>query len=341
LAYVYAITKFSFAIFPDAQKLVQELDLEVAHLKSMVFATNTKRAYTTYLHSYLNFCDTHGLPALPATSINIGRYIAFLSRSHSPASVQQYLTVIRLLHLELGLPHPLQDNHHVTSLIKAIKRQKGCESRYKLPLSCDNILTMLDYLNPNKIEDAQIWSVILTCFHGLLRISNVTVPSATDWQPVKSITRSDIAFHHNGTILQIRWSKTLQLRDRVFEVALPILDSVMCPTRALLHFIGLAGPVPPHAPAWSYITPAGHLQVPTPGSVRSRLRSLFRATGLPPSDFNSHSLRRSGATYLLSQNVPLEVIKVLGDWKSDSVFKYLKPLATQKLSIVNDSFKQY
>lgn len=319
---------------------MQELDQEVARLKSLVFATNTKRAYNTYLQAYLHFCYTHGLPALPASSINIGRYIAYLSRSLSPASVQQYITVIRLLHLELGLPHPLQDNHHVSSLIKAIKRQKGCESRYKLSLSCDNILDMLSYLNLNKIEDAQIWALTLTCFYGLLRISNVTVPLATGWQPAKSITRSDIAFHHDGTIIQVRWSKTLQLRERVFEVALPIIDSALCPTRALLHFIRLAGPVPPHAPAWAYITPAGHLRVPTPDSVRSRLRTLFIAIGLPPSEFNSHSLRRSGATHLLSKNVPLEVIKVLGDWKSDAVFKYLKPQACQKLSLVNTSFKQ-
>ena len=35
---------------------------------------------------------------------------------------------------------------------------------------------------------------------------------------------------------------------------------------------------------------------------------------------------------------PFEVIKVLGDWKSDSVFDYLKPSVDQKLAMCNKEF---
>lgn len=41
-----------------------------------------------------------------------------------------------------------------------------------------------------------------------------------------------------------------------------------------------------------------------------------------------HSLRKGGASYLSSMGVPLDHIRVRGQWKSDSIFRYLQlPLA--------------
>ena len=319
---------------------LDQLDNEVIRLKTLVFATNTRKSYSTALLCYLKFCTEYGLPALPATPTNIGRYIAYLNLSKSPTSTAQYLTVIRLLHLECGLDHPFQDNHHVSSLLKAIKRDKGCEQNYKLTLTTKDLSAILYHLDLGRPLDAQLWSLILACFYGLLRISNVTVPNVSNMDSHKSITRQDIEFHANGIILNIRWSKTLQFRERVLQTALPALENDLCPTRAFLNFIKLAGPVPPNAPAWAFIDPLGQLRVPTSASVRTRLQSVFAAVGMSTKHFNTHSLRRSGASYLLAAKVPLETIKVLGDWKSDSVFKYLKPQPAQRLDMVNNSFTQ-
>lgn len=240
--------------------------------------------------------------------------------------------------MEFGLPHPIMDNYHVSSLLKAVKRFKGCEPRYKLTLSVANLSHMLAYLNLSRTSDAQLWSLILACFYGMLRISNVTVPSPVNWNPVKSVTRADLQFHKNGTIIHLHWTKTLQFRERVLQTALPLLDTEVCPTTALLRFIALAGNVPSHAPAWAYIDPRGQLCIPTQQGIRTRLKALLALSGLSTSDFNSHSLRRSGATHLFASQVPIETIKTLGDWKSDCVYKYLKPQESQKLHIVNTIF---
>ena len=53
---------------------------------------------------------------------------------------------------------------------------------------------------------------------------------------------------------------------------------------------------------------------------------------------SSHSLRRSGATHMLMNSVPIETIRVLGDWRSGVVFRYLKPSADSKLSVLQDKF---
>ena len=305
-----------------------------------MLADSTKKTYKSHIRCYLTFCIEHDLPALPASSINLGRFVAYLNLTRGASSIQQHLSAIRWLHLEFDLQHPLMDNHHVTSLIKAVKRDKGCEPRYKLTLSSNHLLSMKSHLDLTKPADAQLWSIILTCFYGLLRISNVTVPTISAVNDVKSITRKDIEFHPNGTILNIHWTKTLQFRQRVLQTALPLLNSALCPTAALIHFISLAGNVPADAPAWTYIDATGVPRPPTPSSIRSRLQDLFAAVGLPMTDFNTHSLRRSGASHLLAASVPVDVIKVIGDWRSDSVLRYLKPDSLQKLSLVNSSFQK-
>ena len=60
--------------------------------------------------------------------------------------------------------------------------------------------------------------------------------------------------------------------------------------------------------------------------------------GLPASEYNTHSLRRSGASHLFTAGLPLHAIKVIGDWKSDCVFKYLKPTASCKIKMIQDKF---
>ena len=62
------------------------------------------------------------------------------------------------------------------------------------------------------------------------------------------------------------------------------------------------------------------------------------AIGLTPGDYASHSLRRSGATHLFLNGVPVETIRIIGDWRSDAIYKYLKPTPDSKLLLLKDKF---
>ena len=58
-------------------------------------------------------------------------------------------------------------------------------------------------------------------------------------------------------------------------------------------------------------------------SFINKLRNSLRSLGLSPGLYAGHSFRRSGATHAFQAGVPVELIKMLGDWKSDSVQLYL------------------
>ena len=62
----------------------------------------------------------------------------------------------------------------------------------------------------------------------------------------------------------------------------------------------------------------------TPSHVRKVLRKCLRNLGLNPKFYNTHSFRIGRATDLMKFKVPISRIKILGRWKSNTVFNYIK-----------------
>jgi hypothetical protein len=238
--------------------------------------------------------------------------------------------------MELGLSNPLKDDWFLASLLKGVKRGKGtCNS--KAPLTPDHLLKIRAVLNPHNVADNQFWVALLSCFFGLLRISNVTVGSELVWDTDRILRRADVAVTQTGTVFSLRWSKNNQFMERIVEVPLPVLpDHTLCPTTAICRFLTQAGDLPATLPFLSYKVesrPPGY-KVLTHTSFRNKLRALLQRSGISNVHYNTHSLRRGGATWLLSAGVPVAAIKVLGDWKSDCVFRYLCPSVHDKMNIV-------
>ena len=101
---------------------VEQLDTEVAVWRTNLYADSTKVTYRSQMQTYLAFCDSIRCPAVPADSSTVCRYIAFLARNKSYTTKNQYLSVIRILHLELGRTNPIADDWNISSLLKSIKR---------------------------------------------------------------------------------------------------------------------------------------------------------------------------------------------------------------------------
>ena len=61
-----------------------------------------------------------------------------------------------------------------------------------------------------------------------------------------------------------------------------------------------------------------------PEHFRTFLKELIRFNHMDPSRYRVHELCSGHSTDLLEANVPIDVIKWLGRWKSSAVFRYLK-----------------
>ena len=159
-------------------------------------------------------------------------------------------------------------------------------------------------------------------FFGMFRKSNLFPSSDASFTPDMQFTRSDFILQKNHVSIEVKYSKTIQCKERKFTVKFPLLQSMLCPVSALLTAFCLTR-LPPDAPAFI----SGPEGTPMSGVVfTKRLKEAVAQCGLGPRQYASHSFRRGSATWALACGVPGELVKSMGDWKSAVYLDYLDDL---------------
>lgn len=145
----------------------------------------------------------------------------------------------------------------------------------------------------------------------------------------------------SGAVISVRWSKTIQFKQRVLHIPLPrIAVSPCCPTTALLLTLAQLpmsrGPIP----LFCYPSPSGPKPI-THSSFVSYLRQCLSNLGLEPSKFSGHSLRRGGVSFAMQCGLPLEWVKMQGDWSSNAVERYLQPAFSMRWQLADTLGKSF
>ncbi|XP_078363286.1 uncharacterized protein LOC144647358 [Oculina patagonica] len=186
------------------------LDMEVLNFRKQAYASSTKTTYKSQLRAYLIFCVYYGYKPLPASTVTLSRYAAFLARSLSVSSIPAYLNIVRILHLEHGLEDPTKNNFHLATTLRGIRRSKGHTVTQKKPMTPDMLLAIKAHLNLTDPAHANFWAVCLVGFFGLLRKANMLLKGIAKFNPLKNLRRGDIVFYPDWVIIINRWSKTIQ-----------------------------------------------------------------------------------------------------------------------------------
>ena len=322
--------------------LAKDLQYEVFYYRSHTFSENTKRTYKSYIDSYTRFCLLMNIPAVPASTHNIGMYAAFLARSMKPSSVRQYVNTIGLLHKEFGLANPLTDNHFLNSLFRGIRRVNGDSHVQKLPITVDLLFRLFKLIDLKSSFHSSFWAICLTAFYGMFRKSNLLPTTAKHFAPDKQLTKSDFTFCSWGVLVHVKWSKTIQFRDKIIQIPFSyIRSSPLCPVRAILHAFSFTRHCPSNSQAFTWIdTSWSYFQVFTYSQFIKHLRACLISLGIDPTYYAGHSFRRGGASLAYQAGLSVEAIKLLGDWKSDAVLLYLTvPLSVRLQS--NNQLTKY
>ena len=310
------------------------MDAKIAYFRSLTFALSTQKSYSSYYKSYVKFCTKLGYPLAPISTPRLCRYIAELSARLSPNSIPKYLTIVRLIHLEMGLPNPLDTNWQVQSLIRGIKREKGSFVTKKLPITPDILYQISLRLNFQLQLHTVFWAVCLTLFFSFMRKGNVLVP-ASNFNPDVHLRRCDFTMSTTGISILVRHSKTIQFRERILLIPLsPIPKHPLCPISALLKsFLATPGADPSGPP---FVLGAQGKYIPlSPQRFQLILREHLDALGYDPQNFSGHSFRRGAASWALQVGIPSEVIQILGDWRSDAYKEYIDISQSSKLRYIS------
>ena len=308
--------------------------MRVRQLRTQALATSTRGTYNTHLKSYLSFCNLLACSPLPVTQETVCRYVAHLSARLSYSSVRQYLSVLRYISLEANLPNPLLDNWHLSTLLKGLKREMGASVCKKAPVTPELLLGMRSRLIMSSSLDRAVWAAALLMFFCLLRKSNALPASLNSFCPGKHLARQDFSLAPQGLpyglVVNLRWSKTIQYRERALLCPLPKLPGhPLCPVTALAAAFAL-DPLPHREGPAFWFSHNGVWKPLTYPTFLTRFRTLLSALGRDPASFAAHSFRRGGASWAFAQGLPGEFIKILGDWRSQAYLGYLEiPMASK------------
>lgn len=241
------------------------------------------------------------------------------------------------MHLECGYGNPLINNWSIDILMKGVARDLGLAVERKLPITPDLLLFLYTSLN-NSVFDRVFWAACLFLFFTFLRKSNVFPLSSNSFNPSRHLTRGDILISpkgaQDGVFARVKWSKTIQFKDRIVLSPLPLLnDHPLCPVSALITALEVFPNSPLSAPL--FLVPDKSASA-TPLLYRqfiNYLHTKLTSLGFQAKSYSGHSFRRGGASWALAQGIPKELIKVLGDWKSDAVDNYFEIQHETKLAI--------
>lgn len=272
------------------------------------------------------------------------RYVAHLARSISTQSLSQYLNVIRIIHLELGYPNPLVNNYMLDTVLKGVARAKGLTVVKKLPITPGLLLKIRAQLDLNKTNNVVFWAVCLMLFFTWLRKSNVLSNYVRVQGNSKIIKRGDFFMSNNapqlGLFVNIAATKTIQFKERALICPLPYLPRhPLCPVTAIIKAFKATPCADPGQPAFQWLDNRNQLIPVTYLAFQGKLRDQLALCGVDPAEYSSHSFRRGGCSWGLSQGLSTDTLKLLGDWKSRCVEEYMTVQLKDKVSAMKQFSK--
>jgi hypothetical protein len=164
----------------------------------------------------------------------------------------QYLNIIRIIHLEAGLPNPLERNYALHAVLKGIQRAKGSPPRQKLPITPAILEKLKAKLDLTDSFQATFWCLCLIAFCTFCRKSTLVPKKIEAFDPELDLCQRDLVLHEQGAILNIKHTKTIQFRERILQVPLAKSSSALCPILAIKNMHACLGLVPGCIPLFSY-----------------------------------------------------------------------------------------
>ena len=168
---------------------MERLNAELTINLGMAIDRSTYDSYSSTLNSYLTFCRLHNLDIDP-TPRNLALYITFQSTFINPKSVESYLSGIAN-QLESHFPgvRAAHKSMLVSRALQGAKRRYGVSTTRKLPLICDNLITVFDAYQPHPSHDDLLFiTQSLTGFDCLMRLGELTWPDSTHLHDYRKVT---------------------------------------------------------------------------------------------------------------------------------------------------------
>lgn len=296
-------------------------------------ASSTRKTYSTGQKSYIDFVRLHpGLldePGryLPATDRSIVEWVCSLGdRALQPKTIKSYLSAVRSLHVDEGLPFTACESETVRRVIRGIKRFHGERERNpKQPITLSILQQLASVAGDlSNVFNASFDAAIKLAWAGFLRCGEFTLNRGEKFSAASNLTRGCVTFvpsieNPTHVRLDLPASKTDPFRKGVsILIAKAPAGSTTCAVSALQHLFTI-DPQPLDTPLFSDPDGSPLSRTTFVSTLKSRLTSL----GIDASNFAGHSFRRGAASAAAAVGYADHEIQLLGRWRSDAYRLYI------------------
>ena len=309
---------------------LSQLDQEVSVAVASAWSSNTLSTRNSQWSRFIKFCGANELTPIPATTHTVARFLVWQARTSKYVTVNNYLSALVSLQKFYGHEMDYRGSFLIQLVLKGLKSQLGDTAAPMNPLTIAQLQDMYAIMDKSCELNYVLWSALIFAFRTLLRKSNVVPDSNVAMQHI--VRRKDITFHSWGMLVSVRSSKTLRCHEEVLQIPVTkTVNPVFCAVSALQHHFEIY-PADSDSPLFLKPETSGFVPV-LYKDLHTFVKDLVKNIGLDPENYGSHSLRKSGAMYLHSINVPLEDIMCIGHWKSMAVLAYLATPPDRKREI--------
>ena len=279
--------------------------------KSMDIAVSSRRTYAGHQKQFLDFCEAFGWEPLAVSEEELCMVAAHFTLGHTSKSVRSYMSALQKLYTDAGAG-PLPRGPKFLLFLKGLTRLFGPADEVVRTRALDvselrSILASLDQGDPNQV-----------CMGVQLLLAFLLALRTED--------------HTDG---RLRWGDVFTQRDGSVEFLLPPGKSVRRFRRVAiaarqddLHFLpwlklhasnlahrGAAF----NEPVFVSFTDGGGVKTKSRAQFVKELKALVaNVLGCSPALYAGYSLRRGGVTEMLTQGVPLAIIKAHVGWTPES-----------------------
>ena len=210
---------------------------------SSAFRPSTQAAYTSMFRVFIAFCI---YMRVSMCDVHVGVLLAFLEclnvNNVSVSMVCNYLAAIRAKFIMYGLPNVSLDDRKLHYFVKSLKINRPLSITKCNIISIEDLYIMVaccDSLYMGQVCKA----LFLLAFFGFFRLSNLCPQSCNTYDCTRHLAGGDVFWDENHLKILVKWSKTLQTRDKVKMITLPSLGrAVICPLRAVKKLLKLHNP---------------------------------------------------------------------------------------------------
>ncbi len=281
------------------------------------FAPNTVRALRADTAVFTAWCDTAGVPALPAASQTVADFIdAMRTASKRPATIRRYVSSIAHLHRAAELPVP-SDSNTVKLALRRMMKEDGAAQKQADGLT-RRLVDRTLHAAGSRLRDLRNRALLAVAYDTLCRRSELVALQRKDLQAGP---------HGDGTLL-VRRGKTDQEGAGMVRFLAP-------DTMKLLHsWIEAAGIT--EGALFRSVRKGGRVgDALDPGDVARLFKIMVRTAGLTPEQvvgISGHSSRVGAAQDMAaSDRIEMPAIMQAGGWKSPQmVARYTQRQAARR-----------